>query len=192
MNINIRLNNKSIQSAIERLKKAQAKIPEMKIEFFKRCCVWLIQRANTYLNLFDIGSAVISDIQRSWSYVVTGNGAQITNTSDKAVFVEFGVGIVGEENSHENAENAGYEYNVESTAKYAGKYHDENTWRFYADSQSEIDLIVGNYEEWYTKSGKIKVITRGSPSVMYAFNALVDLRLEMPAIWQQVKEKYWR
>lgn len=202
MRINVRLNERSIDNAIQQIEKIKHEL-ENKIfdNFIVRCYRYFVERADIYLNGSNIGENVINDIQFGWELKEpvtvgsSGNGfvklARFVNTADKAVFVEFGVGDVGERNPHKNAVEAMYEYNVPSLSKYAGQHHDENTWRFYARDRSDIDLIEGNYETWPTANGRIKVITTGSPSVMYAFNALQDLRAEIPKIWKEIKIEYW-
>ena len=194
MKIKVGLNKQSVKNTINALKTAKKQLQgEMLNEFYKECYNYFISRANYHLLSSDIGELVIAEIQSSWIFERTVNGAKFTNDAEKAVYVEFGVGIVGQENQHTNANNLGnnYQYNMPSESKYAGKYHDENTWRFYANDKSEVDLVDGFYEEWHTKNGDIKVITKGSPAVMYAFNALEDLRLEYKNIWERIKIKYW-
>lgn len=194
MKIKVGLNKQSVKNAINALKTAKKQLQgEMLDEFYFECYTYFVGQCRWWLNMNNVGSEVADEINRSWNYQRTSNGAKFVNDSEKAVYVEFGVGIVGKENQHTNANNLGnnYQYNMPSESKYAGKYHDENTWRFYANDKSEVDLVDGFYEEWHTKNGDIKVITKGSPAVMYAFNALEDLRLEYPKIWERIKIKYW-
>lgn len=194
MKISVALNKKSIKNAIQALEKAKKQLErEMLDDFYKRCYEYFVGQANFHLLSSGVGDLVIAEIQSSWNYERTLNGAKFTNNAEKAVYVEFGVGVVGQENQHTNANNLGnnYQYNMPSESKYDGKYHDKNTWRFYANDKRAVDLVDGFYEEWSTKNGDIKVITKGSPAIMYAFNALEDLRLYMPKIWEEIKIKYW-
>ena len=192
MKIKVALNQKSIKNALNALKTAEKQLKgEMLDEFYKRCYNYFVSRANYYLEVSGIGNFVIPKIQASWSYKKIAGGIRIINDDEKAVYIEFGVGIVGKENSHPNAEETNYKYNIPTASKRAGNFHDEDTWRFYVYSREEIDLVEGYYEEWETQSGSTKVITRGSPSIMYAFNALEDLKLKYKQIWQEVKVKYW-
>lgn len=197
--INVALNSKSIDDAIKELKNAQVQLKsQMLTEFMIKSCQWIVDQANDYLDKSDIGRNVIDDIKSHWSFDPSTNPVIITNTSDKAAFVEFGVGIVGQENPHDNASSARWKYNVPSQSKYAGEHHDENTWRFYVGNKDDIDLEDGNYEQLNTKSGRIKVITRGSPAVMYAYQAIVDARQELRSgggifkkFWNETMNKYW-
>lgn len=192
MRISIGLNSKSINKAIKQIEKVKKLYSEKMVpDLLKSCAEWLINRANELLLQTDIGENVWTDIMGSWKIIQKDNTVTILNTSDKAVFVEFGVGIVGQESPHENASKAGYKYNVPSDYKYAGEHHDNDTWRFYVSDETEIDLIDGSYEPWETQSGRLKIITRGSPSVMYAYNALVDLRdYGVAKVWKEIKKKY--
>jgi hypothetical protein len=137
----------------------------------------------------------MNEIIGSWEYKSSfdGNKIVLRNNTAKAVFVEFGVGIVGQQNPHENATQAGYEYNLPSEHKYAGNYHDENTWRFYKNSIENVDLQSDYYETWQTRSGDLKIITTGSPATMFVFKAVQEFKALNYAqdIWKQVVKKYW-
>lgn len=194
MKIKVGLNQKSVKNTINALKTAKKQLQgEMLNEFYKECYNYFVSRANYHLLSSDIGELVIAEIQSSWNFERTVNGAKFTNNAEKAVYVEFGVGYVGGNRPHTNAKELGnnYEYNVKPGGKYEGQYHNEDTWRFYVKNKNEVDLKEGYYEEWYTKDNRIKIITEGSPAVMYAFNALEDLRLEYKNIWERIKIKYW-
>lgn len=196
MEIKLSLNTKSIDKAIKQLEQEKLVLENLMFEnFLDRCYEWFIKRANYYLGLTQMSRQLIDDIQLSWVYNISKKGkirtVTVTNSHEKATFIEFGVGIVGEENAHQNAGNAGYEYNKPTPYKRAGRYHDENTWRFVQNPEDDVDLVEGYYEEYVMRNGKVKIITRGSPSIMYAFNALVDLRAEMPKMWETIKKEYW-
>jgi hypothetical protein len=193
MNINIRLNNKSIQSAIERLQKAKAQIPKMLNEFLKNACDWFIDRANRHLDNSDIGKNVVNDIKSHWRYSIKDNVATIINDSDKAVFVEFGVGQVGGEYPHPNAEEEKYQYNKDSDYKFTSK-SDDDYWIFHLNSEEDLDMHPRDYLFRET-SNDLYFLTKGSWGEMFAFNTIIDMTIEHKAIkglWQQVKEKYWR
>ena len=73
------------------------------LEFLNECADYLLERAKFHLSNSGVGSNVIADIQSHWQTVQDGNSIVIINDSDKAVFVEFGVGIVGQANPHPDA-----------------------------------------------------------------------------------------
>ena len=195
MKIKVKLNEKSIQEALTHLNKMKEQLPLMKKELYERCCLQIQELATYNISNIDIGSDVFSQITSNWHILSTENGAILWNNSDKSVYVEFGTGIVGEQSPHPNANitNPAYEYNIPTRHKRAGKYHDENTWRFYKNDLDEVDLQYGYYETWYTDSDTIKIITRGSPATLFVFNAIEQFKNQNYAkrIWEEIKRKYW-
>lgn len=198
MKINIKLNRKSIEQARKQLLYVKKILPQMQKDFLEDVAMWLINRANTHLNNSDIGENVKIDIRNGWEYDFTSTGIKITNRTEQAVFVEFGVGVVGQGNAHPQASVEGYEYNMPSPYKYAGKHHDEDTWRFTKQSTEDVDLPKGSYETWQMGSGALKIITRGTKGVWYAYNAIVDAQTELAKsgggeigkMWEDIKARY--
>ena len=100
--------------------------------------------------------------------------ATLINEYQKAVYVEFGTGIVGEENPHKMASSAGYEYNVDSPYK-----DEQGRWTFYADLE-ELDLpIKGDdradityFNEPNRNSTRMLIRTSGAPATMFVFTAV--------------------
>ena len=187
MKIQIYLNKKSIDNAIKKLKKAKEQIlNEMLKEFYKKCYDFFVGQANFHLLSSGIGDLVIAEIQSSWSYVNTTLGIKIINNAEKAVYVEFGVGVVGKEKPHPNSINTNYEYNKPSDKKLY-----DGSWKF-KSYEDELDIpqeaIIAKD---YVVDGKMRVLTLGTKGVWYAYNALEDLRIEIPKIWENIKIKYW-
>ena len=193
----VELNQASVQQAINYLKHLRKNITKMMDEFLEFACEWIINQANRYIELSDLGDLVKMDIRNNWGYVVSNGSAKIENISDKAVFVEFGVGIVGQEKPHPQSNVEGYIYNMPSESKRAGLYHDENTWRFITNDKDLIDLPSDSYETWEMASGSLKIITRGTKGVWYAYNAIVDAQMDLQnpngafaTEWRKIKERY--
>lgn len=199
MKITIGLDTKSINRAKKQIEKVKKLYSEQMIpDLLKSCAKWLINRANErYLAVADIGDNVKTAIMGSWKIIEEDNTVTILNTSDKAVFVEFGVGIVGQESPHKNASKADYKYNMPSPAK-----DDNGTWHFYTNIE-DLDLprsaLVDDYHIFRPETRKdgsvyrnrIYVETRGTQGVMYAYNALVDLRnYGVNEVWKEIKKKY--
>lgn len=199
MKLKVRLNKQSVKNAINALKTAKKQLQgEMLDEFYKECYNYFVSRANYYLLSSGIGDLVIAEIQSSWQYVPTmnldiiGNNRSVyktvrfVNTAEKAVYVEFGVGIVGGENEHPNADNTGYQYNVPSQNKLA-----DGSWVF-KSYEDELDIPQKAIRSRdFTADGKLRILTSGTKGCFYAFNALEDLRIEYPKIWERIKIKYW-
>jgi hypothetical protein len=198
MKLTINLDTKSVQNAIKELYRARNNVPKAIDELLALSCERLAFLANENLETTTIGETLKSKIKSSWKIAVSNGIATLTNLEEKAVYVEFGTGVVGENNPHPKANssinNPRYKYNVPSESKYAGKYHDEDTWRFYTQDEEAIDLQEGFYEVWALQDGvTLKVITKGSPATMFLFNAIMRFKGEKHAqqLWEQVKEKYW-
>lgn len=200
MKINIDLNPKSVEEAIKRLESVKSQIKNKMVEeLLVRCCEFFINRANYYISLVDVGVNVRASIENSWSYQLSGKTAKITNTSNKAVFVEFGVGIVGKDEPHPNASESGYEYDKPSDAKARAELQGfpDGTWIFYQNardldlpSEALDDRVIFN--EPNRNSERMLIRTRGTKGAMYAYNALVDLQtFGISEIWQQITAKYW-
>ena len=208
----VQLNTKSVEEAIKQVRAYKQAIPRMMNELLEFACEWLIEKANSHIDLADIGDDVKLLLRNGWEYEVFNGSAKVTNSINVkktirqqeeeiplSVLVEFGVGAVGESNQHPNASDSGYEYNVPSPSKYAGRHHDEDTWRFITNSPQEIDLPQGSYETWRMGSGAFKIITRGAKGVMFAYNAIVDANMdlrnpngEFAREWKRIKERYLR
>lgn len=206
-NIQIELNPKSIRSAIAKLKRIEKKIPTIEQEIAMEVARWITERANQYIDSSDLGNLVKSNIKSSWNYEPTANGVKVINNAQKqvanfgtvplAVLVEFGVGIVGQEEPHPKANQEGYEYNVDSGHKAA-----DGSWQFWLNSE-ERDLPMSAFEDFGTyddhrAGGKRMVVkTFGAKGVWYAYNAIVDAKMELSklgggeigALWEKVKKR---
>lgn len=200
MKITLGFDTKSIEKARKQIEAMIADLTSNRIitDLLNGCADWFIAEANSNLARTDIGENVKLGIMESWTTQQIGNVITITNTHEKAVYVEFGVGVKGEENQHENAKKAGYEYNVDSPAK-----DDNGTWHFYTNIEN-LDLpksaLVDSshiYKPETRKDGsvyrqRVYVETRGTESTMYAYNALIDLKdIGIYEVWEQIKKKYW-
>ena len=198
--IQLELNPQSIKAAIDRLKQAKKNIGVAWKAFLAASCEWIIKRANEYVDESDVGINVINDIKSSWTYTVSDNGAVITNSSKKAAYVEFGVGIVGGLDKHPMADEAGYDYNMPSPHKRFG-----GAWHFFSN---EADLDIPEYAvTWGLDTGKfvhssrwgktdsrhrMHIYTRGVEGALYAFNAIEDYRTSgiIQKLWNEAGERY--
>lgn len=177
--IKINFDKKSIQNAIKQVNAVKKKLSGEVVEtFLTKCLEWVKTRANEYLEQVDIGGNIIADIETKWDIDIKGNIGTLTNTSNKAVFVEFGVGMVGQFDPHPNANESNYQYNVASSYKSS-----KGSWQFKVDDENSIDLVADYYDidnnQWVT--------TQGSPANLYLYNSLMDLISEMAykTLWQE-------
>lgn len=209
MRINIELSKKSVENAIKQIKAVQKKIQnELPKVYLQKCVEWIRLQADNNISATPIDGEIISLIKRSW-YIspVVGNIIKISNTAkyqdgkNVAVFVEFGVGIVGQSSSKEPdfekeaIAKSGYQYNLPSEYKRSSrnpnsKYHkNENAWSFYISPDKGVDLHSGYYEEYQTNSGNTKIVTAGSPATMFLFKAWKSFETTgiYKTLWQEAK-----
>lgn len=207
----IGLNKKDIDSARKYILNLKKQLSKMQQEFFLELAKWIVNKADGYIDKSDIGALVKAQIKSSWHYEHTANGITIINSANLektvcgkkqtvpvAVLVEFGSGIVGQSDAHPNATQEGYEYNVNSGYKSA-----DGSWSFWLNSD-ERDLPMSAFSDFGTyddhrKDGKRMVVTTfGAKGVWYAYNAVVDAKMELSkpnggeigAIWKQLKSRY--
>ena len=200
MKIEIGLNKQSIKNAIKQLNAIKKTVPKMQQEFLMEVAHWLTNRANEYITNSDLGSLVKDQIRSGWSYEPIANGVKVINRAEKAVYVEFGVGIVGQSQAHPNASAEGYEYNMDSGSKSI-----DGAWTFYTNS-NELDLPQSALlaHNWYSgdrgkgKGQRLLIMTKGAKGVWYAYNAIVDAQMELAKtnggeigkMWEDVKKRY--
>lgn len=191
--INVSLSPQSIDNAIKELNTARAQLQnQMLADFRKALCEWIVDRANKHLERSSIGSNVIIDIESHWEYPINYADTVVTlkNTSDKAVFVEFGVGRVGQKSPHDLAGEQGYKYSIGTKINQA-----TGEWVFNPTPDENIDI----QDEYWVRLGKGAIKTTGSPATMYAYQAVVDARTELRSpgggeigrLWKEIKDRYW-
>lgn len=190
MKIKINLNKKSVEEAMQKLENVKALFVSQKItdEFLEEVCDWVIKRANEKVYASNIGENVKSDIATHWKPIVSGGRAKITNDSEKAVYVEFGVGVIGQSKPHPRATvDQNYEYNIGS------KILDDGSWIFNYSAKADIDIEP----KFIIKQTDHSVRTKGQEAVMYAYNAILDAKddLRNPSgklqqKWQEIKARY--
>lgn len=191
MKLTIDLDSKSVQNAITELYRARNKVWKALDELLALSCERLILLANQNLEWVEIGDMVKEKIKASWSYTVLNGVATLTNEYQKAVYVEFGTGVVGEQNPHENAKEAGYDYNVDSPYK-----DEQGRWTFYTDYE-DLDIPMDALSDITVfrkdNASRMQIRTSGAPATMFVFNAIMRFKSEKHAqqLWEQVKEKYW-
>ena len=174
MKLTVNLNTNSVNAAINALKKAQSQLPTMFNEFLTESCKRIILLANQNLEWVDIGSEVKEMIRASWDFLVVDGTAVITNYFQKAVYVEFGTGLVGERSPHKNAKSAGYDYNVDSPYK-----DEQGRWTFYANYE-DLDMPITALDDITVfrkdNANRMQIRTSGAPATMFVFNAIMSFK----------------
>lgn len=207
----IELNTKSINEARKYLLNLKSQIPKMQQEFLMAVAKWIVKKADGYIDRSDIGSLIKSKIKESWDYQPITNGIKIINNANIektvyhekqtvpiAVLVEFGSGLVGQSEAHPNATQEGYQYNVDSKGKNL-----DGSWSFWLNS-NERDLPMsaftdfGTYDDHRAGGKRMVVTTFGAKGVWYAYNAIVDVQMELAKanggeigkMWEDIKARY--
>jgi hypothetical protein len=172
----------SIEKAISEITAFRQRFKDVKTQFLQRCAEWVRDEANSKLNTSGIGDALKEEIKTKWEISITPFGSvRLVNHSKKSVFVEFGVGVVGQQSPHHYAGQAGYAYNIPSNAKRS-----DGSWDFEAEKGLEyLDIPLSDAKIKYPEGKLPVVITKGTKGVMYAYNALMDLRdFKAKQIWK--------
>lgn len=198
MKLSINLDVKSINSAIkqiENIKKLYAyEIPNA---FMRVCCEAIKDKANSYIDLLDISDDVKIDIQSKWTienktpYIIV-----LRNSSDKAAFVEFGVGSAGEGSYNPTKEGFempdNYKYNVDSRHKRYDMQADEFYWGFVENSLDEQRNIPIEDLAIHSRHGGVYMTTSGTKGAMFLYQAAIDFATsnQPKEIYQRIKAQY--
>lgn len=182
------MDTKSIQNAIKKIGQISygKDFQQILNKFLVKCFQRITEKANANVDVIEdfTSEGIKTDIKNSWNYVLAGDTLIGENNSEKAVYIEFGVGAWGERyGAHPNASEAGYQYNVPSSYKRA-----EGAWNFFPVSEVNIDLRTSNYSvKNTTKQGKVRIWTRGNEAGKYLFNAIMDFiaNQEGQTLWQE-------
>lgn len=187
MRISVSLSKKSIDKAIQELKKVRRWFEDGKLMevLLEKICDKLVVLANRKVAESDIGSNIKTRIQLGWQTEIAGNKAVLRNIYEHSVYVEFGVGFIGGNTPHEMAEAEGWEYNIPTPYKH------KNWWAFEVESTADVDLMSGYIARQSKQTGLYYIITKGSHGVMYAYNAIRDLvdTGALQQIWEEVKRE---
>lgn len=191
MKIKVELNTQSIQNAINALTTARKQLQgKMLDDFLKAVREQIISLANNRIALTDIGYNVKQSIINGWQpiqYIGKTSkwlGIKLVNSAEKAVYVEFGVGIRGQQDPHTNAGMAGYRYNMPSDYKLS-----DGSWIFKIDDNADLDISLKSVDNRTEHT----IRTKGQVGYMYLYNAIVDFKDRNLAqkIWSDIKRKYW-
>lgn len=184
ISVNI-LDLKSLENAIKKLKKYKESYEEMKTELLRRSCNWVRARALSHLGASGISPFVARDIDDSANIIVDKGVARLVY-GDKAVWVEFGVGIEGK-GTYKGEVDPRYEYNKESDYKLI-----DGGWVFETDIEyldMPQDAIVSSMRK---SSGHTKILTRGTKGAMFLYNSIVDYMAQNIAekLWKEILKEY--
>jgi hypothetical protein len=195
MKINISLDKKSIENAIKQIKAVQKKVQtDLPRVYLQKCVESIKAIANRNIDMTDIGIEVKIAIKNGWGITpVVGNRITLSNSAEfesgknLAVFVEFGVGMVGQEQSHTLASQANYEYNVISDAK------DQNGKWFYTlrEGESRMNIESRYYQADEDNRFGLGFVTKGSPATMFLYKAWKEFETSglYKTLWEEAKKE---
>lgn len=176
MKISIDYDIKSIDKAIKQIELYQKRLNSIIPTFFQQCADKIVSIANENLNTISLDYGIVAEIKNGWQPIrKDGDKYILENISDRSVYIEFGIGQVGEEDPHPVAGRAGYLYNVPSNAKRFDFGEGRTIWWFRA-TNGYIDILNNDkyrLDSIRTRRG-IVIKTAGQPATMFAFNALQD------------------
>lgn len=193
MRIKINLSTNSIRNAINQTRELQRKIQNDLPKVFLQMCVdWIVKEANRNLWATTVGDEVKVLIQGSWTIeqptsnkIILSNNAEIEDGKNLAVFVEFGVGIVGQGRKHKKAEEADYEYNVITPWK-----DQFGAWAFtLEEGERYMNIESGFYQLHPRKPNRFE--TKGTPATMFLYKAWKTFETSgvYKTLWEQAKAK---
>lgn len=143
------------------------------IEFIRLSLEWIKDRASKYLLESGHDLDLINAINASWSESFTKTSGKLINDYEKAAYIEFGVGAVGEENSYPKqfATELHWEYNLPTNSKN----YMTGEWTFVVDNYDIIDIRKENItKQEIAGLGKTAITTMGNQGAMFMYNAIMD------------------
>lgn len=183
------LSEKGIVNAKKEIKNIIKTInKEVNTEFVSMCLDWIQNRAMYYLNASGgTGQTIINEIQQSFEKIVKVQTGKLVLNHEKGAYVEFGVGAKGDQEKHPKATELGWEYDVDSNAKYPLS----RRWTFVLDNGEALNI---KYEDITQLTSNKRVYeTQGSSGVLFMYNAIMDFanNLEIPAqLYRSAWAKY--
>lgn len=189
MKVTISLSPDSVKSAIKQIKTYKRTFEKKVIpEFVLSSLEWIKSKAISYLKTSAIDPIIIGKIEQGFLIQTNAKNGALVNTEDKAVYIEFGVGIKGK-GTHPEAASAGYEYDVPSDKKTA-----DGGWTFKRRISAGIDILPQNRETRKFVGGTDAAIiyTHGQGGELFVYNACMDyMNSSTPQIiFNQIFNKY--
>lgn len=162
------LDLRTLDKAIKQIEQHQKRLRELIPDFLKACAETVRDMANNIISGLPYESDIISGLQNSWKTETTDDGQVVTliNNYDKAVYIEFGTGIVGGTNPHDEASESGYKYDFHA--------HGQEGWTFWLRGNAmdiPQDRVLSEKEH---KDGSVEIRTAGAPATMFLYQAATD------------------
>lgn len=171
------------KKVISNLTKKVRQLDKYGEKLLEQVCILFVQRAKE--RLLESGYDVRSLLKNIWYRPYGNNKYRIAirdnNQKEIMYFLEFGTGIVGEDNPHEKAAEYGWEYNVNNRAEdWASEEH------YFPTGYNSQGEFVGFRGWWYIDpTTKSMSFTSGLKAVSYIYDTI---KFDMPDIIKQAKE----
>lgn len=173
MQIDVAFDSKSIQAAIEVLRKRRTMVRRATNWFLERSLAIIRSKAITNLKFLfpeTEETELKAKLTNPESYVITkvsDTEYKMICTVEEGTYVEFGIGLIGQEQPHPKASEENYRYNLPSNAK------------------SEK---MGLPDAWYFK-GKIM---QGYSGTLFLYNAMMEYVNSgiYKSVWNTAIEKF--
>lgn len=151
-------------ASLEQLQKdidnVRTTLKNAKAEFIKRSLNWFKTQAQAILTENEFG-----DYAEYFEITLDKNSGKIETTLEELTYIEFGTGIVGQGQPHEQSADRGWEYNVPSAYKDS-----DNRWTFIQDSNEPVDVQGKNilFSHDY-KNGRTAYTTKGQEAIRFMY-----------------------
>lgn len=157
------LNPQSLNNAAKTLEDVRDRINNTEREFIRLSIEWLRARASENIALN------YPDFAEDFETIITSNLGILKTTDEQQTYIEFGTGIVGSGDSHELAEEKGWQYDVNK--------HGEKGWTFLHGADDKLDVkesnIISRKVADHTGMWE-RIRTKGVEAERFMFNAFTD------------------
>lgn len=153
------LDKNSIKNAQKEIEKLKTKIQAIIPLFIQKSLDWLRDRASENI------SVNYPDFLTDFQTQITNNIGTLMATEERMTYIEFGTGIVGEQNQHELASELGYQYDLNK--------HGEQGWSFVQEN-SKLDVKPANIISDKENNGNRWIETKGNEAERFMWNAYFD------------------
>jgi hypothetical protein len=198
MRISLSLGEKQLNKASAIIEsKVDVLLKKMIPAFLRKLADIIIDTARKNLNATDLPSTIVDEVNGSWRVEpkLTTSGTymlKIYNAHEKAVYLEFGTGIIGFISPHPLASSTPYQYNVGSEWKDG-----DMAWRFRLREGEALDVKQSAILHSIKKnnhSNDMIIKTQGQTGVMYLYDVMFDIindRSIIVNLWERIKEVYF-
>ena len=159
---------KTLTNSINRVQRAVEEIPSnLKSDYLTSVPNLMGKNANDMVTQVDVDTSIGDIVDSNVGEVVKESNKYIEmlfhNTNEKATYIEFGTGRVGEQSPHPNQQ--AFQFNGLSGM---------NSWEYYVDTKFK-KTYMGEEGWWY--KGKFRI---GIPSQPFIFTTLHQVSKELP------------